>query len=116
MTYVIDPTPCINCGLCRLACPTGTVHYFSTGRRRHVIDAEWCIDCGICAQVCPIDCISSHPETVPAPAQLERAKQRARDFARSGRLVTAELDADARRVIERRLALLAPDAPRRALR
>jgi formate hydrogenlyase subunit 6/NADH:ubiquinone oxidoreductase subunit I len=103
MAYVIDPEPCINCGLCRLACPTGTVHYFSTGRRRHVVDAEWCIDCAICAQVCPVACIASHPEVRPAPDQLERAKARAREFARSGQLLTRELDEDVRRVIERRL-------------
>jgi formate hydrogenlyase subunit 6/NADH:ubiquinone oxidoreductase subunit I len=103
MAYAIDPGPCINCGLCRLACPTGTVHYFSTGRRRHEIDAEWCIDCAICAQVCPVACIASHPEVVPAPEQRERAKERARAFARSGRLMAQELDADVRRVIARRL-------------
>lgn len=102
MTYRIDAEPCINCGLCRLTCPTGAIAYFSTRRREHVIQEEWCIDCDLCRQVCPVDCIDSHPEVQPEPEQLERARDRARAYARQGRVLLTNVRADVRRVIEQR--------------
>ena len=74
--------PCINCGLCRKACPTETIHFFTTGRRTHVIDPAGCIDCDICVPICPEKCIVPDPAYVHEPLVLEAAKTRARDWAR----------------------------------
>ena len=78
----IDLGRCINCSLCRRACPTEAINYFSTGHRTHVIDPDWCIGCDICVQVCPVDCIDAAPSYAADPAQLELAKDRARAFAK----------------------------------
>lgn len=78
----IDLGPCINCSLCRRACPSEAINYFSTGHREHVIDPAWCIGCDICARVCPADCIHPDPDYVIDPAQLELAKEKARAHAR----------------------------------
>ena len=81
----IDVGPCINCSLCRRACPTEAISYFSTGHRTHVVDPAWCIGCDICVKVCPVDCIDEDPAYVAVPAQLELAKERARAFAKRQR-------------------------------
>jgi electron transport complex protein RnfB len=78
----IDLGPCINCSLCRRACPTEAIQFFSTGKRTHVVDATWCIGCDICVQVCPVDCIDEDPDYHLEPEQLERAKEKARAFAK----------------------------------
>jgi electron transport complex protein RnfB len=78
----IDLQRCINCSLCRRACPSEAINYFSTGHRTHVIDPAWCIGCDICVKVCPVDCIDADPSYVADPAQLELAKEKARGFAR----------------------------------
>ncbi|MCZ6544142.1 MAG: 4Fe-4S binding protein [Chloroflexi bacterium] len=85
MTFRVDLGPCINCGLCRLVCPTEAVKYYTTGRRTHVIDDDWCIDCALCAHICPVDCIDHLPQIQPAPEQLELAKAKARTFAKQQR-------------------------------
>jgi electron transport complex protein RnfB len=85
MAYRIDLGPCINCGLCRRACPTETIRYFTTGHRTHVIDPAGCINCDLCAQVCPVDCISLDPTYVHDPAELAAAKQKAKAWARRRR-------------------------------
>lgn len=82
MAFRIDLGACINCGLCRRACPTECIHFFTTGRRTHVIDPAFCIDCGLCAGVCPMDCIERDPASVQHPATLAEAKQRAKAWAR----------------------------------
>jgi Na+-translocating ferredoxin:NAD+ oxidoreductase RNF subunit RnfB len=78
----IDLGPCINCSLCRRACPTEAINYFSTGHRTHVVDPAWCIGCDICVKVCPMACIHHDPDYVIDAAELERAKEKARGFAR----------------------------------
>src|SRR4029077_2899424 len=78
----IDLVRCINCSLCRRACPTEAINYFSTGHRTHVVDPDWCIGCDICIRVCPVDCIDEDAEYVVAPVQLELAKAKARVFAK----------------------------------
>ncbi len=88
MAYRIDLGVCINCSLCRRACPTECISYFSTGHRTHVIDPAGCIDCDICARVCPVQCIDPDPTYVPEPAALEQAKDRARGWARRRRQQT----------------------------
>lgn len=85
MAYAIDLGPCINCGLCRRACPTDTIHYFTTGRRTHVIDPAGCISCDLCAQVCPVDCISPNLDYGHDPAELAAAKDKAKAWARRRR-------------------------------
>jgi formate hydrogenlyase subunit 6/NADH:ubiquinone oxidoreductase subunit I len=82
VAYAIDLGPCINCGLCRRACPTECIHFFTTRHRTHVIDPARCIDCGICAKVCPVECISHDPEYVHDPVPLAEAKQQAKAWAR----------------------------------
>jgi ferredoxin len=82
MAYTIDLVACINCGLCRRACPTDTIRFFTTGRRTHVIEPSGCIDCDLCAQVCPVDCIGRDPGYVHDPAERAAAKQRAKAWAR----------------------------------
>ena len=78
----IDLGRCINCSLCRRACPTEAIKFFSTGHRTHVVEPEWCIGCDICVQVCPVDCIDEDPTYVIEPVQLEQAKVRARTWAK----------------------------------
>ena len=78
----IDLGRCINCSLCRRACPTEAIKFFSTGHRTHVVEPEWCIGCDICVQVCPVDCIDEDSTYIIEPAQLERAKERARAWAK----------------------------------
>ena len=81
----IDIGPCINCSLCRRACPTEAISYFSTGQRTHVVDKELCIGCDICVKLCPMDCIHQDPDYTPEPAKLEFAKEKARAFAKRQR-------------------------------
>jgi electron transport complex protein RnfB len=78
----IDLGRCINCSLCRRACPTEAIHYFSTGKRTHVVDQELCIGCDLCVKVCPVDCIQEDPSYVIEPAALAAAKDRARVWAK----------------------------------
>lgn len=90
MAFKIDLDPCINCSLCRRACPTECITYFKTGHRTHVIDPAGCIDCDICAQVCPVNCIRPDPAYVADPVLLEAAKQKARNWARQRRRVVLD--------------------------
>ena len=83
MAVRIELEPCINCGLCRRACPTETIHYFTTGKRTHVVEASGCIDCDLCVKVCPENCIVPDTAYVHDPVELEAAKERARNWARA---------------------------------
>ncbi len=82
MAVTILLEPCINCGLCRKACPTETIHFFTTGKRTHVVDPAGCIDCDICIPVCPEKCIVRDEEYVHDADVLSAAKVRARDWAK----------------------------------
>jgi electron transport complex protein RnfB len=73
---------CINCSLCRRACPTEAINFFSTGHRTHVVDPKECIGCDICMKVCPVDCISPDPSYVVEPVALALAKDKARAWAK----------------------------------
>ena len=86
----IDPEPCINCSLCRRACPTEAILFFSMGSRKHVIDPASCIGCDICVQVCPVDCIHPDPDYTIDPVQLELAKEKARGHAHRTREIKLE--------------------------
>jgi formate hydrogenlyase subunit 6/NADH:ubiquinone oxidoreductase subunit I len=74
--------PCINCGLCRKACPTETIHFFTTQHRTHVVEPAGCIDCDICVPICPEKCIVHDDDYVHEPSELAAAKVRARDWAK----------------------------------
>ena len=94
----IDLSRCINCSLCRRACPTEAIKYFSTGHRTHVVEPEWCIGCDICVQLCPVDCIDPDPAYVVDEGQLAVAKDRARVWAHrqhEAKLARRERAADA---------------------
>jgi electron transport complex protein RnfB len=83
----IDVAACINCSLCRRACPTEAIKYFSTGHRTHVVEKELCIGCDICVRLCPMDCIHEDADYQPDPAKLAFAKDKARARARRQRAV-----------------------------
>jgi electron transport complex protein RnfB len=78
----IDLQRCINCSLCRRACPTEAINYFSTGHRTHVVNPKDCIGCDICVKVCPVDCIHEDPDYVIDAGALALAKDKARAFAK----------------------------------
>ncbi len=82
MAVRIELEPCINCGLCRRACPTETIRYFTTGKRTHVVEAKGCIDCDLCIKVCPENCIVRDTSYVHDPVELLAAKEHARAWAR----------------------------------
>lgn len=73
--------PCINCGLCRRACPTDTIRYFTTQHRTHVVEPSGCIDCDKCIHVCPENCIVRDEQYVHDPDELAAAKVKARGWA-----------------------------------
>ena len=81
MAVRIELGPCINCGLCRRACPTETIHFFTTGKRTHVVDPAGCIDCDICVPICPEACIVHDDAYVHDPVELAAAKARAKTWA-----------------------------------
>lgn len=82
MAVTILLEPCINCGLCRRACPTETIRFFTTGRRTHVVEPAGCIDCDICVPICPEKCIVRDETYVHDPVELDSAKARAREWAK----------------------------------
>lgn len=92
--------PCINCGLCRRACPTETIHFFTTHKRTHVVDPAGCIDCDICVPICPEKCIVPDETYVHDPVELADAKERAKAWA-------AKQNATRKRLRERAAAAVA---------
>ncbi len=81
MAVYINLGECINCGLCRRACPTETIRFFTTQRRTHVVEPAGCIDCDLCVKVCPEDCIHPDPVYRHDPEELAAAKAKARTWA-----------------------------------
>ncbi len=92
--------PCINCGLCRRACPTETIRFFTTGHRTHVVEPAGCIDCDICIPICPEKCIVPDETYVHDPVELAAAKERAKAWA-------AKQNATRKRIRERAAAAVA---------
>jgi len=59
----VDPTRCIGCGLCYVACMDGAHQAIRldrpNGRAVPVVDDDACVGCRLCAYVCPVDgCIT----------------------------------------------------------
>ena len=78
---------CINCDVCEPECPNQAI---SQGPEIYEIDPGRCTECvghfdtPQCVEVCPVDCISTNPQAVESPEQLQakyallmRAKERA---------------------------------------
>jgi len=78
----IDLQRCINCSLCRRACPTEAINFFSTGHRTHIVEPKDCIGCDLCVQVCPVDCIHEDTDYVVDPGELAIAREKARAWAK----------------------------------
>ncbi|MGQ9699992.1 MAG: NADH-ubiquinone oxidoreductase-F iron-sulfur binding region domain-containing protein [Candidatus Bipolaricaulaceae bacterium] len=58
--YVIDPTLCRACDLCRRACPTGAI--LGTPKNPpYTILQDKCIRCGACFEVCPFGAVGKRP-------------------------------------------------------
>ncbi len=53
---IIDYDNCINCKLCWLYCPEGSI-FIRESDDFPEIDYDYCKGCGVCAQVCPKKCI-----------------------------------------------------------
>lgn len=107
MAVRIELEPCINCGLCRRACPTETIHFFTTGRRTHVVEPAGCIDCDICVPLCPEACIVPDLAYQHDAAELADAKTRAKTWA-------AKQNDTRRRMRERAAAAVAAVSPGRS--
>ena len=99
MAVTILLEPCINCGLCRRACPTETIRFFTTGKRTHVVEPSGCIDCDICILICPENCIVRDEAYVHEAVELEAAKANARDWAKRRNVLRQRVKERAARAI-----------------
>lgn len=52
---VIDNNKCINCLICYMVCPDGTI---KKSDDKLLVDYDYCKGCGICANECPKDAIN----------------------------------------------------------
>jgi len=58
---VIDNDKCINCLICYLVCPDGTIIREENGVS---VDLDYCKGCGVCAHECPKDAIEMQKEEI----------------------------------------------------
>lgn len=56
---VINQEKCVNCLMCYLLCPEGTIH---KDRDQLTVDYDFCKGCGICARECKPKAIEMVPE------------------------------------------------------
>lgn len=81
----IDPSQCIGCVKCILACPVDAI--IGAPRRMHTVLPALCTGCELCVPPCPVDCIDIEPLPATirwAPGDADAA--RARFDARKRRL------------------------------
>jgi [FeFe] hydrogenase (group B1/B3) len=84
----IDPSMCINCGICLKACPFHAIVYVPVPceeacpvkaiskdeQGKEVIDYSKCIFCGRCARACPFGAIMDKSQIVDVLAHMQRGR------------------------------------------
>lgn len=81
----IDPTLCIGCTKCIVACPVDAI--IGAAKRMHTVIPGLCSSCDLCVPVCPVDCIEMRPAAPLPPWSDEDARAaRRRHDARRVRL------------------------------
>jgi len=55
LTYVIDNSKCVGCGVCRMKCPQNAI--VGEPRKPHYVVTDKCIGCDTCRQVCKFSAI-----------------------------------------------------------
>lgn len=58
MPRQIKTQDCINCEICKPACPVEAIEDKGDGLQ---INANDCVDCGTCLRICPEKCIDGGP-------------------------------------------------------
>ena len=65
-TYAVDPSLCIDCGICGNVCPKGAVRdsfgakvprMKLSKRPKAEVERTFCTGCGFCEEVCPVEAI-----------------------------------------------------------
>lgn len=76
----LDPTQCISCGACTVACPANALSMSTdaeAGTRTWELFVGRCIFCGRCEEVCPTHALALTPEFELAVGRREDLFQRA---------------------------------------
>lgn len=126
---VIDPSRCIGCYKCVLACPVDAI--IGAPKYLHTVIADDCSGCDLCLPPCPVDCIEMRPRPAalpPAEAMAERwrslhrarlvrltrereSRDEARRLRRSGLLGRQAQDFDIAAAIARARSRKSPTPP-----
>ena len=70
-TLNLDPTRCINCGICQTVCPHAV---FGAGDNVAVLASpESCMECGACMKNCPVGAITVESGVGCAEAMIRQA-------------------------------------------
>jgi electron transport complex protein RnfB len=92
----IDPTLCIGCTKCIVACPVDAI--IGAPKRMHTVIPALCSGCDLCVPVCPVDCILMQPAApaLPAWGDDDAEAARTRHQRRAQRLAREKIEADHR--------------------